>query len=118
MSLSNKKAIGYLINQFHYYLLIEFIKMLGMLKCQQFKDNASDKMESSISKYHMHDNEEEQSLDKYESEDKGKRYILFSFITPLSTLQRESNRLTNLGEGIKSLNHLVCILKICYLEKC
>ena len=50
MSFSSKKAIYYFINQFHYYLLIKYIKMPTMLKRQQFKDSKSDKIESSISK--------------------------------------------------------------------
>lgn len=49
-----------------------------------------------------HDNKKRKSLDKYQG--KGDKYIsLFSL------LQKESNRPIDLGEGIKSLNHLVCI---------
>ncbi len=61
----------------------------------------------------IHDNEEGQSLDKYESESEGKdiRYILFPFIAPLP-LQKESNRPTDMDKGIKSLNHLIYISKI------
>lgn len=81
--------------------------MLVTLKRQQFKDNESDMTESRISKCQcidIYDNEEGQSLDKYE--DKGNRYI---FLLPLS--QKESNRLINLGEKINNLNHLICITK-------
>ena len=60
------------------------------------------------------DNEEGNSLDEDESEIKGARYIPLSFV-PLPPLpQTVLNRPSDLGERIKSLNHLVCIPKICY----
>lgn len=62
----------------------------------------------------MHNNEKEQSLDKYESEDERKDigYILFLFITPPSSSQKKSNRSTDIGKGIKSPNHLIYLPKI------
>lgn len=94
-----------------------------MLKYQQFKDSKNDEIESSISKrrqLNMHDNEKRQSLNMYEGEGKGegKRDILFFFIGLLFFSQKELNCPINLGKRTKSLNHLVYILKICYLEKC
>ena len=89
MSLSSQKAIYYLVDQFNYYLLIRCIKTSAVLKRQQLKDSESDKTESSVSKCQwldMHDNEEWQSLDEYESEDKGKRYIFLPFIALLLPL--------------------------------
>lgn len=90
MRFSSKRAVCYLVNQFYHCLLIG---------C---------------------DDEKRQELDKYEGEDEGEneRYVFFPFIAPLLLSQKESNRLTDLGENTKSLNHLVCILKICYSEKC
>lgn len=85
MSFSSKRVVDYLVNQFHYYLLIRYIKTLAVLKHQQFKDSESDKTESSVSKRQrldVHDDEEGQGLDKYEGEDEGKRYVSVPFITP------------------------------------
>lgn len=84
MSFSDKRIVCYLVDQFHYCLLIGCIKMPAILKHQQFEDSESVKTESSISKCQqldMHDVEKKQDLDKYEGESKGKRYILFPFIT-------------------------------------
>ena len=91
-----------------------------MLKRQRFEDNESDETESSVSKcprLDVYDNKEGQGLEEYEGESEGERYVLFPLIAPHPPLQRESNRPTDLGEGTRSLNHLVCILKICYSEK-
>ena len=91
-----------------------------MFKRQQFKDNESDETESSVSKcqrLHVHDNEKGQGLDKYKGECKDEKYVLFPFITPPCPPQKELYCPTDLGEGTKSLNHLVYILKICYSEK-
>lgn len=65
----------------------------------------------------MYDNEEGKSLDKFESEDKREDigYVPFFFVIPP---QKESNRLIDMGKGIKSLNHLVCIPKIGLLYNC
>lgn len=70
----------------------------------------------------IHNDEKgELGLDKYEGESEGEkrdvRYIFFPFVA-LFPPQKESNRPTNIGKGIKSLNHLICILQIYYSEKC
>lgn len=80
-------------------------------------------MEPKISKrqcVNMHNNEKRQSLDKYEGENKGEdiRYVLFLFITPLSSSQKKSNRLTDMGKRIKSPNHLIYLPKIGSLYNC
>lgn len=78
-------------------------------------------MESSLSKcqrFNVHDNKERQGLDEYESKGESKKYIFFPFIAPLLPSQRQSNYLTDLDKGTKSLNYFVYILKICYSEKC
>lgn len=75
MGFSGKKTLCYFLNLFYYFLLIEYIKTLMGLKCQQFKDNKSDKTESSISKRQQLDiykNEKKQDLDKYDGQDKSK----------------------------------------------
>lgn len=121
MSFCNEKSLCYLVNQFYYFLPIKYIKMQVMLKRQRFKDSESDKMESSILKYQrldIYNKKERQGLDKYEDEDEDKKYIFLSFIALFLYFQRESNHLTDLNEGIRSLNDLVCLLRICYLEKC
>lgn len=69
MSFSSQKIIYYLVNQFHYYLLMRSIKMITMLKHQQLKDSESDETESSKSKFQqldVDDNKEGQALDKYQ----------------------------------------------------
>ncbi len=59
----------------------------------------------------VRDNKEGESLDEFESksekEDIG--YVLLPFVAPP---QKVSNRPTDMGEGTRSLNHLVCIQKI------
>ncbi len=92
------------------------MKILVVFKCQRFKDNRSDKTESrslKCQRLDIYDNEKGERLDKFE--DKGERenieYVPFSFIASLFS-RKESNRLTDMGEGTKSLNHFVCILKI------
>lgn len=73
---------------------------------QQFKNSPSDKTEWSISKHqqlNLHDDKEEQGFDKYESEGEDERYVTFLFIAPSPPPQRESNRLTDLGKGTRSL---------------
>lgn len=65
-------------------------------------------MEPKVSKYlfiDMHDNKEGQDLEKYQ--DKDSRYV-FLLLYP----QNESNGPTDLGEGTRSLNHLLCISKL------
>ena len=58
-----------------------------------------------------YDNEEDEGLDKFEgeSEKEGIGYILLLFV---ALLQKESNHLTDMGKGIRSLNHLIYIPKI------
>lgn len=58
-----------------------------VLKRQRFEDNKSEKSELKVSKCQCaseHDNKEEQSLDKYEGECKGKdiEYVPLPFIAP------------------------------------
>ena len=43
MSFSSQKAVYYLINQFNNWLLIVDIKILAVLKRQQFDDSQSEK---------------------------------------------------------------------------
>ncbi len=85
-----------------------------MLKCQRFKDSGSDKTElrgSKCQQLDLHDNEEEEGLDKFKDEGEGENigYVSLPFIAPP---QKESNYLIDIGKGIRSLNHLVCISKI------
>ena len=91
-----------------------------MLKRKQFEDSKNDKTELRGSKYqqlYIHDNEEEESLNKFESKNKREDigYILLLFI---SFAQKKSNPLTDINTGTKNLNHLLCILKIGYLYNC
>ncbi len=53
------------------------------------------------------DDEEGEGLDEFEGEDIG--YVPLPFVAPL---RNGSNRPTDMGEGTRSLNHLVCIQKI------
>ncbi len=71
-------------------------------------------MEPRGSKYqrlYMHDNEERESSDKFEGEDEREDigYVPLPFVAPL---RKESNHPIDMGKGIKSLNHLVYMLKI------
>ena len=66
---------------------------------------------SKCQRLYMHDNKEKKSLDKFKGE--GKREdIEYVFLLFIALLQKESNRLTDMGKRTKSLNHLVCISKI------
>ncbi len=119
MSFSSQRAVRYLVDQFQYSLLIGCIKTAAMLKRQRFKDSESEEREPRVSKRQclgVHDDEEGQSLDEYEEEGEGEgedvRYVPLPFVAPPPPPRKESNRLTDMGEGIKSLNHLVCIPKI------
>ena len=60
----------------------------------------------------MTDNEEGQSLNKYEDEDEEEdvRYVSLPFVT-LAPPRKELNRSIDIGKGTKSLNKLVYILK-------
>ncbi len=57
------------------------------------------------------EDEEGKGLDKFEGEGEKEDigYIILPFVAPP---QKESNRPTDMGEGIKGLNHLVYIPKI------
>ena len=119
MSFSTQRDICYLVDKFHYWLLIRCMKMLAVLKRQQFKNSGNDETELKRSKHqclNKRDNEERNSLDKDKSEIEGARYVLFAFVFLLFLPQKVSNRLSDLDKGTKSLNHLVCISKICYLR--
>lgn len=67
---------------------------------------------------HAKDNEEEQGLENYKSESKSQIYIPLFFIAHFLFFQKEANCLSNLHEKTRSLNYLVCILKICCLKNC
>lgn len=87
-----------------------------MLKRQRFKDSKSDKIALKVEKcqrLNEYNNKEGQGLDKYDGEGEGDRYIFFAFITLIPLFQKELNRLSDLSKRPRSLNHLVCIPKIC-----
>ena len=116
MSFSNQRDVRYLVDQFYYWLLIRCIKTSAMLKRQRFEDSRSDKMEPKGSKRQRldkRDNKERNGLDGDEGKIMDVRYIPPLFI-PLLFPRKVSNRRSDLGKGIRSLNHLVCISKICY----
>ncbi len=54
----------------------------------------------------MYDNEERLSLDKYEGEGEDIGYIILLFIAHPPP-RKDLNRLTDMGEGARSLNQLV-----------
>ncbi len=117
MSFSSQRAVRYLVDQFQYSLLIGCIKTAAMLKCQRFEDGESEKRKPRASKRQrlgVHDDEEGQSLDKYKGEGEGEDvgYVPLPFVAPPLPLRKKSNRLTDMGEGTRSLNYLVCIPKI------
>lgn len=60
-------------------------------------------------------------MDEYESESEGKednvRYFFLLFVAFPFLFRKESNRLTNMGEITKNLNHLIYISQIYYSEK-
>ena len=62
----------------------------------------------------MRDNKKRESLDDFEGEGEGENigYVPLLFVAN-PPLQKKSDRLTDFGEGTRSLNHLVCISKIC-----
>ncbi len=85
------------------------MKTAAVLKHQRFEDSGSNVTGLRVSKRQRldaRDNEEGEDLDEFESE--GERedigYIPLPFVAPL---QKESNRPTDIGEGTRSLNHLV-----------
>ncbi len=94
-----------------------------MLKRQQFEDSESEERKSRVSKRQrlgMHNDEERQSLDEYEGENEGEDigYIPLPFVAPLPPPRKESNRSTDMGKRIKSLNYLVYIPKIALSYNC
>ena len=115
MSFSSQRAVYYLVNWAILVLVANWLyKTPVMLKCQRFEDNGSDKMEPRGLKRQqldLRDDKEEEGLDKFEGKGEGKGigYIPFFFIV---FFQKESNCLTDMGKGIKSLNYLICIPKI------
>ena len=91
--------------------------MPAVLKHQRFEDIGSDEMELKRPKrQHLdeRDDEEGNGLDKDEGEIEDARYVppLFVFLSPL--LRKVLKRPSDLGKGTMSLNHLICIPKICY----
>lgn len=52
MNFFSESEIYYLVDQFHYCLLIGCINISAVLKRQQFKNSESDKIKEIISKRH------------------------------------------------------------------
>ena len=95
------------------------MKTLAVLKYQRFDDSETDKTEPKRSKrqrFDKSDNKEGNNLDKDEGEIEGARYISPPFVFLPLFPQKVSNVPSDLGKGTRSLNHLVCIPKICYLR--
>ena len=116
MSFFSQRDVHYLVDQFYYWLLIRYMKMLAMLQRQRFENNRSDETEPRVWKRQRldeRDNEEKNGLDEDEGEIEGAKYVSSPFI-PLLLPQKMSNRPSNLGKGTKSLNHLIYVPKICY----
>ncbi len=90
------------------------MKTVAVLKRQRFENSRSNMTEPRGSKRQrldVRDDEEGEGLDEFESEGEKEDigYILLPFVAPP---QKESNRPTDIDEGTRSLNHLVCISKI------
>ena len=87
MSFSSQRAVCYLVDLAILVLVTNwFYKMPTVLKHQQFEDNGSDEMElrdSKCQRLDLHNNEEEESLDKFEAEGEGEGigYVPFLFVT-------------------------------------
>ncbi len=84
------------------------MKTAVVLQRHRFEDSGSDVTEPRGSKRQRldgRDNEEGEDLDEFESEDEREDigYVLLPFVAPP---QKESNRPTDMGKGIRSLNHL------------
>ena len=115
MSFSSQRAVFCLIDSGILILVANWLyKTPIVLKRQRFENSRSDKMELrglKRQRLDLRNNEEEKSLDEFEGEGEGKGigYVPFPFIAPL---QKESNRPTNMGKRTKTLNQLICILKI------
>ncbi len=96
--------------------------MATMLRCQVFEDSKREKTEPKVSKCQhvsIHDNEKEQCLHEYEDKGEGEDigYVLFPFVI-FPPPQKNSNRLTDIGEKRRSLNQLVCMSKISLSYNC
>lgn len=81
----------------------------------------SDKTKARKTKRHRLDNRDnkgENDLDKDESEINDAGYVSSLFISFFLLFWKKKNRLTDLSKKRKSLNYLVYIPKISYLEKC
>lgn len=90
--------------------------MPAILKRQWFdesKNGETAKIVYKCQRFNKRDNEKGESLDKDKNDGDKDKYIPFSPIILFSLLQKESNRLINLGKRIKSLIHLICISKNC-----
>ncbi len=115
MSFSIQRAECYLVDLAIPVLDANWIyKMPIVLKRQRFEDSKSDETEPRGSKRQpldSRDDEEGEGLDKFEGEGEWEdiEYVPFSCV---ASLWKESNRPTDMGEGTRSLNHLVCIPKI------
>ncbi len=115
MSFSSQRAVCYFVDLAIPVLVANWVyKTPAMLKHQWFEDSGSDKWESKGSKRQrldLCDDGEGESLDEFEGESEREDigYVPLLFVAPL---QKESNRPTDMGEGIRSLNHLVYILII------
>ncbi len=111
MSFSSQKNVCYLIDPFNYWLLIVCLKISALLKRQLFDNSDSEERASRVYKRPRIDesDDEVQDLDNYEG--KIDRYIPLPPDPPSPPPQKESNRLSDLDEGIKSLTHLICISK-------
>ena len=91
--------------------------MPALFKRQRFEKSGSDETEPKGSKRQRldeRDNKEGSNLDENESEIEGARYVPPPFVFLPLFSRKVSNRPSNLGEGTRSLNHLVCIPKIYY----
>ncbi len=90
------------------------MKTTAVLKRQRFEDSESDKTKPrglKRQRLDMREDEEGEGVDKFEGEGERENigYVPFLFIAPP---QKESNRPIDMGKGIRSLNHLVCIPKM------
>ncbi len=114
MSFSSQRAVCYLVDSAIPMLVTHWVyKTPVVFKRQRFEDSESDKTESRGLKHErldLHDDEKGEGLDEFESEGKEKDigYVPLPFVAPP---RKKSNRLTDIGKGTRSLNHLVCIPK-------
>ncbi len=115
MSSSSQRAVCYLVDSAIPVIVANWVyKTPVMLKRQQFDNNESDKTEprgSKRQKLDLRDDEKGEGLDEFEGKCKGEDigYVPLPFVAPP---RKESNRLTDMSERPRSLNHIVCISKI------